>query len=187
MLEWIVFSKEKDDIQLITADTEMWRSTEFIDKVLAKEGKDVLLFRTIKSVPILLWSTGAGIISRILKNADKNSVLEIQATYPFLIMASLWPGILSVRIVFLMPAMMQSRLSVKTVQLCQLVFLNLIYVKVLYRKRKRPRKQRRPLNWFRLVFQLLIWRRLLITNKNGFSECFMQCSVIFWWETEQAV
>ena len=43
MLEWLVISKEKYDVQLITADFEMWGSTEFIDKVMAKEGKDVLL------------------------------------------------------------------------------------------------------------------------------------------------
>ena len=33
MLEWLVISKEKDDVQLVTADSEMWGSTEFIDKV----------------------------------------------------------------------------------------------------------------------------------------------------------
>ena len=43
MLEWLVISKEKDDVQLITADSEMWGSTELIDKVMAKEGKEDLL------------------------------------------------------------------------------------------------------------------------------------------------
>ena len=154
MLEWLVISKEKDYVQLITADSEMWGSTEFIDKVMAKEGKDVLLFKDNQVRTYIIVKHGAVIISRIFKNSDKNSVLGIQATYPLLIMASLWPGVLGLTVVFLKPAMMQSRWSVKPVQLCQLVLMNLTYVKVLNRKRKRPRKQLRRLNWFRLVFQL---------------------------------
>ena len=60
MLEWLVFSKEKDDVQLITADSEMWSSTEFIDKVTAKEGKDVLLFKDNQVRTYIVVKHGCG-------------------------------------------------------------------------------------------------------------------------------
>ena len=60
MLEWLVISKEKDDVQLITADSEMWGSTEFIDKVMAKEGKDVLLFKDNQVRTYIVVKHGCG-------------------------------------------------------------------------------------------------------------------------------
>ena len=145
MLEWLVISNE--DVGIL----KMWGSEEFIDKVMAEEGKDVLLFKDNQVLTYIVVSVPI-IMSR---NSDKNSVLEIQATYPLLIMASLSTGVLSLRIVFLnrrgcnhVGASRQFNFSTGSPEsdLCESI----------ESQKEETSKTARRLNWFWLVFQLLI-------------------------------